>query len=52
MMLAGGPRTDNSARLDALGLRYRLRRISFSRQMLGGPEHCRKEAARQQGWFG
>jgi alkylation response protein AidB-like acyl-CoA dehydrogenase len=35
---------------DLLGLHYWFKRISFDRQMLGGPEHCREEAARVQGW--
>jgi alkylation response protein AidB-like acyl-CoA dehydrogenase len=35
---------------DLLGLHYWFKRISFNRQMLGGPEHCREEAARLQGW--
>jgi alkylation response protein AidB-like acyl-CoA dehydrogenase len=35
---------------DLLGLHYWFKRISFNRQMLGGPEQCRKEAARLQGW--
>ncbi|HET7879510.1 MAG TPA: acyl-CoA dehydrogenase family protein [Acetobacteraceae bacterium] len=35
---------------DLLGLHYWFKRISFNRQMLGGPEHCRDEAARLQGW--
>jgi alkylation response protein AidB-like acyl-CoA dehydrogenase len=37
---------------DLLGLHYWFKRISFNRQMLGGPEHCREEAARLQGWIG
>jgi alkylation response protein AidB-like acyl-CoA dehydrogenase len=36
---------------DLLGLHYWFKRISFNRQMLGGPEHCREEAARLQGWM-
>jgi alkylation response protein AidB-like acyl-CoA dehydrogenase len=36
---------------DLLGLHYWFKRISFNRQMLGGPEHCRDEAARLQGWI-
>lgn len=36
---------------DLLGLHYWFKRISFNRQMLGGPEHCREEAARLQGWI-
>ena len=35
---------------DLLGLHYWFKRISFNRQMLGGPERCRDEAARLQGW--
>ena len=35
---------------DLLGLHYWFKRISFNRQMLGGPEHCREEAAQLQGW--
>lgn len=35
---------------DLLGLHYWFKRISFNRQMLGGPEHCREEAAHLQGW--
>jgi alkylation response protein AidB-like acyl-CoA dehydrogenase len=37
---------------DLLGLHYWFKRISFNRQMLGGPEQCREEAARLQGWIG
>ena len=36
---------------DLLGLHYWFKRISFNRQMLGGPERCREEAARLQGWI-
>jgi alkylation response protein AidB-like acyl-CoA dehydrogenase len=36
---------------DLLGLHYWFKRISFNRQMLGGPELCREEAARLQGWI-
>jgi len=36
---------------DLLGLHYWFKRIGFNRQMLGGPEHCREEAARVQGWL-
>jgi alkylation response protein AidB-like acyl-CoA dehydrogenase len=36
---------------DLLGLHYWFKRIMFNRQMLGGPEHCREEAARVQGWM-
>jgi alkylation response protein AidB-like acyl-CoA dehydrogenase len=35
---------------DLLGLHYWFKRISFNRQMLGGPERCRDEAANLQGW--
>jgi alkylation response protein AidB-like acyl-CoA dehydrogenase len=35
---------------DLLGLHYWFKRISYNRQMLGGPEHCREDAARLQGW--
>jgi alkylation response protein AidB-like acyl-CoA dehydrogenase len=35
---------------DLLGLHYWFKRISFDRQMLGGPERCREEASRLQGW--
>lgn len=35
---------------DLLGLHYWLKRIAFNRQMLGGPERCREEAAMLQGW--
>lgn len=35
---------------DLLGLHYWFKRISFNRQVLGGPEICREEAARIQGW--
>jgi alkylation response protein AidB-like acyl-CoA dehydrogenase len=37
---------------DLLGLHHWFKRISFNRQMLGGPERCREEAARLQGWIG
>ena len=36
---------------DLLGLHYWFKRIGFNRQMLGGPENCREEAARVQGWM-
>ena len=36
---------------DLLGLHYWFKRISFNRQILGGPEHCREEAAQLQGWI-
>jgi hypothetical protein len=32
-------------------LHYWFKRISFDRQVLGGSERCREEAARVQGWF-
>jgi alkylation response protein AidB-like acyl-CoA dehydrogenase len=35
---------------DLLGLHYWFKRISFNRQILGGPERCREEAATLQGW--
>lgn len=35
---------------DLAGLHYWLKRIGFNRQVLGGPERCREEAARLQGW--
>ena len=35
---------------DLLGLHFWLKRIGFNRQVLGGPERCREEAARLQGW--
>lgn len=35
---------------DLLGLHYWFKRISFNRQILGGPERCREEAAALQGW--
>ena len=35
---------------DLLGLHYWFKRITFNRQMLGGPERCREEAADLQGW--
>jgi alkylation response protein AidB-like acyl-CoA dehydrogenase len=35
---------------DLLGLHYWFKRIGFNRQMLGGPERCREEAAALQGW--
>ena len=34
---------------DLLGLHYWFKRIGFNRQMLGGPERVREEAARAQG---
>lgn len=37
---------------DLLGLPFWFTRIAVDRQMLGGPEHCREEAARVQGWTG
>ena len=35
---------------DLMGLHYWFKRISFDRQVLGGPERCRHEAAVAQGW--
>jgi alkylation response protein AidB-like acyl-CoA dehydrogenase len=35
---------------DLLGLHYWFKRISFNRQVLGGPERCREDAAALQGW--
>src|SRR6185312_15391400 len=35
---------------DLLGLHYWFKRCTFDRQMLGGPERCREEAATLQGW--
>lgn len=35
---------------DLLGLHSWFKRIACSRQMLGGPEWCREEAAILQGW--
>jgi len=35
---------------DLLGLHYWFKRIAFNRQILGGPERCREEAAELQGW--
>jgi len=35
---------------DLLGLHYWFKRIMFNRQVLGGPERCREEAAQLQGW--
>lgn len=35
---------------DELGLHYWFKRISADRQLLGGPERCRREAAALQGW--
>jgi alkylation response protein AidB-like acyl-CoA dehydrogenase len=36
---------------DLLGLHYWFKRIGFDRQVLGGPEAVRREAAALQGWF-
>ncbi len=36
---------------DLLGLHYWFKRIGFNRQVLGGPERCREEAAASQGWI-
>jgi alkylation response protein AidB-like acyl-CoA dehydrogenase len=35
---------------DLMGLHYWFKRLSFDRQVLGGPERCRQEAATAQGW--
>jgi alkylation response protein AidB-like acyl-CoA dehydrogenase len=35
---------------DELGLHYWFKRISANRQLLGGPERCRRDAAALQGW--
>jgi alkylation response protein AidB-like acyl-CoA dehydrogenase len=35
---------------DLLGLHFWFKRIAFNRQILGGPERCREEAALLQGW--
>jgi alkylation response protein AidB-like acyl-CoA dehydrogenase len=35
---------------DLLGLHFWFKRITFDRQVLGGPERCRQEAALAQGW--
>jgi alkylation response protein AidB-like acyl-CoA dehydrogenase len=35
---------------DELGLHYNFKRVSANRQLLGGPERCREEAAALQGW--
>src|SRR3546814_6383501 len=35
---------------DLLGLHYWFKRIGFDRQVLGGPEAVREEAAILQGW--
>ncbi|MBI2217321.1 MAG: acyl-CoA dehydrogenase family protein [Candidatus Rokubacteria bacterium] len=35
---------------DELGLHYWFKRIGANRQLLGGPERCRQEAAAAQGW--
>lgn len=35
---------------DLLGLHYWFKRVNFDRQVLGGPERCRREAAVAQGW--
>ena len=36
---------------DLLGLHYWFKRIGCNRQLLGGPEWVREEAARVQGWI-
>lgn len=35
---------------DELGLHYWFKRIGADRQLLGGPERCRRDAAALQGW--
>jgi alkylation response protein AidB-like acyl-CoA dehydrogenase len=35
---------------DLLGLHYWFKRVGFNRQVLGGPERCREEAAELQEW--
>ncbi len=35
---------------DLLGLHFWFKRVAFNRQILGGPERCREEAAMLQGW--
>jgi len=35
---------------DELGLHHWFKRVGASRQLLGGPERCRREAAALQGW--
>jgi alkylation response protein AidB-like acyl-CoA dehydrogenase len=37
---------------DLLGLHYWFKRIGFNRQILGGPEKARHDAAVAQGWAG
>jgi alkylation response protein AidB-like acyl-CoA dehydrogenase len=37
---------------DLLGLHYWFKRIGFNRQVLGGPERARHDAAVAQGWVG
>ena len=37
---------------DLLGLHYWFKRIGANRQLLGGPEKLRAEAAELQGWVG
>jgi len=37
---------------DLLGLHYWFKRIGFNRQILGGPERARNDAAIAQGWIG
>jgi alkylation response protein AidB-like acyl-CoA dehydrogenase len=37
---------------DLLGLHYWFKRIGFNRQILGGPERARDDAAKAQGWVG
>jgi alkylation response protein AidB-like acyl-CoA dehydrogenase len=35
---------------DMLGMPFWFRRCALDRQLLGGPERCREEAAHLQGW--
>lgn len=35
---------------ELLGLHYWYKRVALNRQLLGGPEHCRQEAAIEQDW--
>lgn len=37
---------------DLLGLHFWFKRIGLNRQLLGGPERVREDAARLQGWIG
>jgi alkylation response protein AidB-like acyl-CoA dehydrogenase len=36
---------------DLLGLHFQFKRITFDRQVLGGPDQCRHDAALAQGWI-